>query len=196
MELLKKLTDDELVELYLGGNNGAFETLLLRHKNKVYAHIFNMVRDHDVSDDIFQETFIKVITSIRKQNYTATGKFGSWAMRIAHNLSIDFLRCKQTNTIVSADNPDYNILNSSTLSDTNVEDSMIEEQTSNEILSLINMLPDNQKEIVRMRFYDDLSFKDISEKTGVSINTSLGRMRYAILNMRKLAEEKHIVFSL
>jgi RNA polymerase sigma factor (sigma-70 family) len=195
MKILKKLTDDELVELYLGGNNVAFEALLLRHKNKVYAYIYNMVRDHDVSDDVFQETFIKVITSIRTESYTANGKFCSWVMRIAHNLCIDTLRCNQKNNTVSADNTDYNLLNSASLCDKNVEDNLIEEQTFNEIQRLINMLPENQKEIIRMRFYDDCSFKDIAEKTGVSINTSLGRMRYAILNMRRLAEENNIVLS-
>lgn len=195
MKTLKKLTDDELVGLYVSGNNLAFEVLLLRHKNRVYAYIYNMVRDHDMSDDIFQETFIKVITCIRTESYTANGKFCSWVTRIAHNLCIDALRCNQKNNTVSADNTEFNLLNSISLCDKNVEDNLIEEQTFNEIERLVNMLPTNQQEIIKMRFYNDCSFKDIAEKTGVSINTSLGRMRYALLNMRKLAEENNIILS-
>lgn len=195
MKTLKKLTDDELVGLYVSGNNLAFEVLLLRHKNRVYAYIYNMVRDHDMSDDIFQETFIKVITCIRTESYTANGKFCRWVTRIAHNLCMDTLRYNQKNNTVSADNTEFNLLNSISLCDKNVEDNLIEEQTFNEIERLVNMLPTNQQEIIKMRFYNDCSFKDIAEKTGVSINTSLGRMRYALLNMRKLAEENNITLS-
>ncbi len=195
MKTLKKLTDDQLVNLYIEGNNVAFEVLLLRYKNKIYAYIFNLVKDHDLSDDIFQETFIKVVTSIRTENYTANGKFINWVTRIAHNLCIDSLRLNQKNNTVSADNSDYNLLNNASLCDKNIEDNLIEEQMHYDIQCLIELLPDNQKEIIRMRFYDDLSFKEIADKTGVSINTSLGRMRYAILNIRKLAEEKNIAFT-
>ena len=195
MKNLNHCTDEELVKLYENGNNKAFEVLLMRYKSKVYSYIYLIVRSRELAEDIFQETFIKVITCIRTESYTANGKFCSWVTRIAHNLCMDTLRYNQKNNTVSADNTEFNLLNSISLCDKNVEDNLIEEQTFNEIERLVNMLPTNQQEIIKMRFYNDCSFKDIAEKTGVSINTSLGRMRYALLNMRKLAEENNITLS-
>ncbi len=196
MDTLKTMTDEMLVSLYATGNNRAFEVLLLRHKNKMYSYIFNLVRDRDLCEDIFQETFIRVITCIRGKNYTESGKFLAWVTRIAHNLAMDNLRLKQNNDTVSADNTETNLLNNLSLCEKNIEDDLITEQIYADLNKLIDALPKNQREIIRMRYYEDLSFKEISDKTGVSINTSLGRMRYAILNMRKLAEDNNVVLSL
>lgn len=196
MDTLKTMTDEMLVNLYATGNNRAFEVLLLRHKNKVYSYIFNLVRDRDLCEDIFQETFIRVVTCIRGESYTESGKFLAWVTRIAHNLAMDNLRLKQNNDTVSADNNETNLLNDISLCEKNIEDDLITKQIYADLNRLIDALPKNQREIIRMRYYEDLSFKEISDKTGVSINTSLGRMRYAILNMRKLAEENNVILSL
>ncbi|NCC98649.1 MAG: sigma-70 family RNA polymerase sigma factor [Bacteroidia bacterium] len=196
MDKLEKMSDEQLVKLYASGNNRAFEFLLLRYKNLIYTHIYSYVKDQDISDDIFQETFIKVITCIRQDNYTESGKFRFWVMRIAHNLVIDYLRVIKSSNTVLADNEDYSLFNNANLSDKNIEDNFIENQTIKEIHALIETLPKLQREIIIMRFFKNMTFKEISEKSGVSINTSLGRMRYALLNMRKIAQEKHLSFSL
>lgn len=188
---MKRMSDEELVKLYADGCNEAFGYLLLRHKDYIYTYIFSYIKNEDDSNDIFQETFIKVITSIRSSAYNEVGKFRFWVMRIAHNLIMDYMRAKASNNTVSAENEDFTLLNNKDICDWNIEDFIIEDQTQRELLSLVNELPECQRQIVHLRFYENKSFKEISDQLGCSINTSLGRMRYAILNMRKMAKEKN-----
>jgi RNA polymerase sigma factor, sigma-70 family len=189
----KSMTDDELVKLYEGGVNEAFDALLMRHKDKVFANIYMAVRDKDIANDIFQDTFIKAICTIKQGRYTEQGKFSSWIMRIAHNLIIDQFRTEKAENTVSNDEDDeLNLFDNVRLYDDNVEDTMIREQVYEDVVRLMNHLPENQREVLRMRFFEDLSFKEIADATGVSINTALGRMRYAIMNLRKLAEVNDI----
>ena len=189
----KSMTDDELVKLSEGGVNEAFDALLMRHKDKVFANIYMAVRDKDIANDIFQDTFIKAICTIKQGRYTEQGKFSSWIMRIAHNLIIDQFRTEKAENTVSNDEDDeLNLFDDVRLYDDNVEDTMIREQVYEDVVRLMNHLPENQREVLRMRFFEDLSFKEIADATGVSINTALGRMRYAIMNLRKLAEVNDI----
>jgi len=192
MNNLNQLADEELVRLYEVGNNQAFEILLLRYKSKVYTYIFLIVRNRELAEDIFQDTFIKAIATIQHGRYVETGKFLAWINRIAHNLIIDhFRRVKNENTF-SADAVDYDITNLSSLSEKSVEDTISNEQVLNDVVHLVNKLPPSQQKVIRMRYFEDLSFKEIAEETNVSINTALGRMRYALLNMRKIAAEKEV----
>lgn len=189
----KSMTDEELVQLYEGGVNEAFDALLLRHKDKVFSNIFLSVRDRDVANDIFQETFIKVICTIKQGKYTEKGKFSAWVMRIAHNLIIDQFRVEKSENTVSNDDDDrQDLFDTIQLYDDNIEDVMVKEQVYEDVVNLMNHLPDNQKEVLKMRFFEDLSFKEIADATGVSINTALGRMRYAVMNLRKLAEDNDV----
>jgi len=192
MNTLNQLTDDILVKLYEEGNNAAFEVLLTRYKSKVYYYIFQIVRDKELTEDIFQDTFIKAIMTIQQGRYFESGRFLSWINRIAHNLIIDFFRKEKNENTISADGYDYEITNNTKLSDLSIEDIMSNEQVLNDVVKMVDYLPPVQQEVVRMRFFEDLSFKEIAEKTDVSINTALGRMRYALLNMRKLAQEKDV----
>ena len=193
MTLLNQMSDEELVKLYSDGNNEAFGHLLLRHKDYIFSHIYSYVKNEDDSNDIFQETFIKVITCIRNHSYNEEGKFRYWVLRIAHNLVMDYMRANANKNMVSAENEDFTLLNNKDISDISIEDFIIANQTEHQLLGLVKYLPESQKQIVYMRFYEDKSFKEISEQLGCSINTSLGRMRYAILNMRKLAKEKNYI---
>ncbi len=193
MEILKRMVDNQLVELYAKGNNDAFDVLLSRHKNKVYSYIYFIVKNKEIAEDVFQDTFIRVINTIKQGRYTDNGKFVAWVNRIAHNLIIDYFRHeKNENTVSNNDYAEYDLFNNSKLSEQTIEDQMVKDQVHYDIRKLVGSLPDNQKEVVMMRYYDGLSFKDIAEKTNVSINTALGRMRYALLNIRKTAEEKGI----
>lgn len=196
MENLNQMTDDMLVSLYSNGNNKAFNTLLTRYQDKLYSYINFVVRNRELADDIFQDTFVKAIVTLQKGSYTSTGKFGAWLNRIAHNLIIDYFRQNANNNTISNDAQDYDILNDASLAEINVEDSIINEQTLVDVRRLIDALPDNQREVVFMRYYQDLSFKEIADITGVSINTALGRMRYALINIRRLAQEKGIALTL
>ena len=192
MKNLNQLTDEELVKLYEIGNNQAFEILLLRYKSKVYTYIYLIVRSRELAEDIFQDTFIKAISTIQQGRYTETGKFLAWINRIAHNLIIDhFRRVKNENTF-SADAVDYDIVNNAKLSEKSVEEAISNEQVLMDVVHLIDLLPPSQQKVIRMRYFEDLSFKEIAEKTDVSINTALGRMRYALLNMRRIAAEKDV----
>lgn len=195
MKDLTALTDDKLVSLYARGNNDAFDILLQRYECRIFSYILNIVKDEDQANDIFQDTFIKAIVTIKDGRYTESGKFGSWLTRIAHNLVIDYYRQEKAVTQVSCDNEEINILNRKELSDTNIEDSLIKDQILLDIRSLVSSLPALQKEVLEMRYYMNMSFKEIAETTGVSINTALGRMRYAILNLRKIADEKNIILT-
>lgn len=192
METLQKMTDDALVALYSKGNNQAFDILLERYKDKLYSYIYFVVRNEEQTEDIFQETFVKAIVTIQQGRYSADGKFGAWLTRIAHNLVIDFFRQERNENVVSNDEVEVDLFNNANLSDDTIETQMVNEQVLCDVRRLMDFLPENQREVVYMRFYQDLSFKEIAEITGVSINTSLGRMRYALLNLRRMAEEKDI----
>lgn len=192
----KSLTDDLLVKLYSDGVNEAFDTLLERYKDRLYSYIYNIVRNEDMTDDIFQETFVKVIVRIKQNKYVESGKFYSWLSTIAHNLIIDYFRTEQNERVVSNDDYEYDLFNSAAVLQNSIESDIVAEQTLEDVKKLLECLPENQKEVVKMRFYQDMSFKEISDITGVSINTALGRMRYAILNMRKLAQEKNLFLSI
>jgi RNA polymerase sigma-70 factor (ECF subfamily) len=196
MNNLKKMTDEELVVLYSKGENQAFDTLLNRYQNRLYSYIYFIVKNSELAEDIFQETFVKAIMTIKQGRYTENGKFPAWLTRIAHNLIIDNYRQEKNENVVSNDNSETDLLNDMKLSEGTIEMEMINEQIHNDVRHLVELLPDNQKEVVCMRFYQDLSFKEIAEVTGVSINTALGRMRYAIINLRRMAEEKEIILTL
>jgi RNA polymerase sigma factor (sigma-70 family) len=196
MENLNFKNDDELVNLYSKGDSRAFDVLLYRYKDKLFSYICFIVRNRDLADDIFQETFVKAIVTLQKGGYSGSGKFGAWLTRIAHNLMIDYFRQSKNENVVSNDESELDLFNDSSLSESNIEDEMICSQTLEDIRRLVNQLPENQREVVFMRYYQDLSFKEISDITGVSINTALGRMRYALINIRKMAEEKDIVLTL
>jgi len=185
-------SDYELIKRFIKGEQSCFEQLIHRHKDKVYAYINIYIRDQALAEDIFQDTFLKVFQSVKAGKYYDNGKFISWVMRIAHNLIIDhFRRTKQINTL-SNDNYESDLFNSKKLSEDNVEDDMIKNQIQKDVRKMISHLPDDQREVVILRHYADLSFKEIAEITDVSINTALGRMRYALINMRKIMEEKKI----
>jgi RNA polymerase sigma-70 factor (ECF subfamily) len=193
MKTLNQVADEMLVKLYEEGNNEAFEVLLNRHKSKVYFYIFKIIRDKELTEDIFQDTFVKAIMSIQQGRYVETGKFIGWITRIAHNLIIDHFRKEKNENTFSSDDYEFDIIsNNSKITDLSIEDILSNEQVLLDVVKMVDFLPPLQREVVRMRFFEDLSFKEIAEKTEVSINTALGRMRYALLNMRKLAIEKDI----
>ncbi len=192
MENLAQMTDDRLVSLYIGGNNSAFDVLLNRYKDRLYNYIYFIVRTKEVAEDIFQETFVKAIVRLQEGRYLPDGKFGAWITRIAHNLVIDQFRQERNENLVSNDESEVDLLNNAALAEGTIENRMVNEQVLRDVRALVNELPDCQREVVFMRYYQQLSFKEISDITGVSINTALGRMRYAILNMRRIAAEKHI----
>ena len=192
MENLKQMTDDMLVALYLEGNNSAFDILLNRHQDRLFNYIYFLVRSREVAEDIFQETFVKAITTLQQGRYQNDGKFAAWITRIAHNLVIDQFRIERNENAISNDEVEFDLLNDAKLSEGTIENRMVNEQVLKDVRALIDELPDCQREVVFMRYYQDLSFKEISDITGVSINTALGRMRYAVLNMRRIAEEKCI----
>lgn len=196
MQKMTKLTDDQLVAAYAGGNNEAFDTLLRRHQQRVFNYILHVVKDKDLANDIFQETFVKAITTIKQGRYTENGKFAAWISRIAHNLIIDYYRQEKAENHVSCDDDSVDMLNRRDLCDENIEDFLVTEQIHTDIKRIIKALPKNQREVLVMRYYRNMSFKEIAEATKVSINTALGRMRYAILNMRRIAQENNIALTM
>lgn len=189
------MADEALVKMYSEGNNEAFDTLIERHKDKLYSYIFHSVKDADLANDIFQETFIKAITTISQGRYVENGKFSAWISRIAHNLIIDFFRQEKSENLQSCDIDDVDILNRKELSEETIEDSIITHQIHADIRRIVKALPESQQEVLVMRYYKNMSFKEIADATNVSINTALGRMRYAILNMRRIAEENNILLT-
>lgn len=195
MQNLTKLTDEQLVKQYIDGNNDAFDVLLRRHQTKIFSYILKIVKNKDVADDIFQETFVKIIMTLKQGRYVENGKFSAWLTRIAHNLIIDYFRQAKAENCVSTDEEDSDLLNRRDLCEENIEDAMVDMQIKDDVCRIIEALPESQKEVLKMRYYSDMSFKEIADATGVSINTALGRMRYAILNMRRIAEENNIVLS-
>lgn len=197
MENISRLTDEELAISYVQGNNRAFDELLSRNQSKLFSYILFVVRDEDKANDLFQETFVKVITKLHQGRYVDSGKFGAWIMRIAHNVIMDWYREQRSrNLIEPTDENDLSNLSGNDVLDSNVENRYVNDQIMFDVKNMMNMLPPTQREVVFMRFYQDLSFKEIAEMTGVSINTSLGRMRYAILNLRRMTKEHNIVLQL
>ena len=193
MDKLCKLSDEQLVKNYANGDSDAFDTLLARYQQKIYSYILFLVHDDEVADDLFQETFMKAIVTIRQGRYVESGRFSAWLTRIAHNLVIDQYRQDRNSNVISNDASDADLFNDVSLSDITVEMKMITEQSLTDVGRLLKELPDNQKEVLYMRFYQDLSFKEIADATGVSINTALGRMRYGLINLRKMVSERGIV---
>ena len=191
------LTDEQLALLYVGGDYRAFDVLLERNQQKLYSYILFVVHDPETANDVFQETFVKVITKLQDGKYTDSGKFSFWLTRIAHNVMMDNYRHQKTTQIVEpTEDNDLNKLRSNDVTDINRENEYVNTQVMNDVRNLMEALPAPQREVVYMRFYQDLSFKEIAEITGVSINTSLGRMRYALINMRRMAKENHIQLSM
>jgi RNA polymerase sigma factor (sigma-70 family) len=188
-------TDYELITDFINGNERSIELLILRHKSKVYSYINLYIRNRDISDDIFQDTFLKVVQSIRCGKYQDDGKFLSWVMRIAHNLIIDHYRHMKQSGIVLTEDYNSEMLNTWSMMDESIEDAILKRQVLSDIRKLIGELPADQREVVIMRHYTGMSFKEIADMTGVSINTALGRMRYALINMRKMMTEKNITLS-
>ena len=184
------MNDQELVQAYIKGDQSAIEILINRHRSKVYTYILLTIKNQPLAEDLFQETFIKVIQSLRGGKYRDNGRFLSWVIRIAHNLIIDHFRKEKQMNSVSNDDSEVDLFNSKKLSDSNIEELIVNSQIKAEIRTLINELPNDQREVVLLRHYGELSFKEIAEQTDVSINTALGRMRYALINLRKLIKEK------
>lgn len=196
MYTLSKLTDEQLVALFASGKNEAFDTLLRRHQQKVYSYILHIVKSQDLAEDIFQETFVKAIMTIKQGRYTENGKFSAWISRIAHNLIIDFFRQEKSENNVSCDETETDLLNRRDLCEDNIEDHIITEQIHDDVKRIVKALPKSQRDVLIMRYYRNMSFKEIADATNVSINTALGRMRYAIINMRRIADEHNIVLTL
>ena len=187
------MTNEQLALSYVNGNNQAFDLLLSRNQSKLFSYILFVVHDQDLANDIFQETFVKVITKLQERKYVDSGKFSAWIMRIAHNVIMDWYRDNRAQNIVEAtEDNDLSNINSNSCLDYNIEDRYINEQVLRDVKKMMNLLPPTQREIVFMRFYQEMSFKEIAETTGVSINTALGRMRYAILNLRRMAKKSNM----
>lgn len=197
MRNLIEMTDEELATSYMEGNNKAFDELLARNQSKVFSYILFIVHDEERANDIFQDTFIKIIVKLQRGFYSPTGKFNAWCMRIAHNVIMDKYRCAKNDRIVDAnEDNDLSNLGGDTVEVGNVESDYVNQQVLEDVKKMMRMLPTAQREVVYMRFYQDLSFKEIAEVTNVSINTALGRMRYALLNMRKMAREHNLQLQL
>lgn len=191
MHSYNELTDQQLIHLFKDGDSNGLETLVLRHKEKLYTSIYLLVKDRYLAEDLFQEVFIRVIDTLRSNRYTEEGKFLPWAMRIAHNLCVDhFRRVKRTPTIKTSDNHDiFEVLN---FSDENAEQKIIKAQSHDRVRKMLDLLPEEQRDVIILRHYADLSFKEIASLTNCSINTALGRMRYGLINLRKMMTEKQI----
>jgi len=188
------LTDNELITRYIDGDEVALKQLITRHQKKVFSYILMSVKNRELAEDIFQDTFIKVINTLKSDNYKEEGKFLQWVMRIANNLKIDYYRKVQRMPVFES-NSDFNIFDVLNGTDPSIEQKIITEQIYSDVKGLVKYLPEEQREVLEMRIYDDVSFKDIAELTGVSINTALGRMRYALINLRKLIKEKNVIIS-
>ena len=189
--LSSNLSDQELVKKYINGDNYSFEVLLNRHKNRVFAFIMSKIKNKDLSEDIFQDTYVKVVNSLQKGKYNEEGKFLPWVMRIAHNLVIDHFR-KQKKMHMVRSNNDFDIFDIIKDDSINVDDRLIRDQIFNDLRDLINLLPNDQKEVLKMRYFEEMSFKKIAEYYDISINTALGRMRYALINLRVLSKKRHV----
>lgn len=193
--MIEILSDKQLVDSYRNGNVASFELLVERHQNKVFSYILSLVRDRQLADDIFQDTFLKIIRTIKAGAYKEEGKFIQFAMRIAHNLIIDHFRKSKRLPMADAVNKEYDLIDNAKISDLSIEDKMVTEQVYDDIRKMIDFLPEEQREVLNMRMYADMSFKEIADATNVSINTALGRMRYAIINLRKMAKENNLTLT-
>ena len=189
--LLSNISDQELVKQYINGDNKSFEILLNRHKNRVFAFIMSKIKNKDLSEDIFQDTYVKVVNSLQKGKYNEEGKFLPWVMRIAHNLVIDHFRRQKKMQMVRSNN-DFDIFDVIKDNKINADEKLIKDQIFNDLNSLIERLPKDQKEVLKMRYFEELSFKKIAEHFDISINTALGRMRYALINIRALSKKHHV----
>ena len=189
------VSDQKLLNCYLSGDRNAISQLIERHSRRVRDYIQMMVKDGDVADDIFQETFIKAVRVIDEGRYTDNGRFLSWILRIAHNQVIDHFRAQKQNRQLNEAEAGYDVLGTLRLAERTVEDETVCEQIAGDVRRMVELLPDEQREVVMMRYYSGLSFKEIAEQTGVSINTALGRMRYALINLRKMIKEKNLILS-
>lgn len=196
MENLNLMTDEELAIMYVGGDNKAFDLLLSRNQEKLFTYILFVVRDREMANDMFQETFFKVVSRLQQGKYIANGKFSAWLMRIAHNVIMDWYRQQRAQNIVDA--PKENDLSNvgSTLLESSREGELVNNQVMEDVRRMMSHLPASQREVVFMRFYQQMSFKEIAEATGVSINTALGRMRYAILNLRRMTREHQLTLQM
>ncbi len=189
------LSDQVLLNSYLSGNSQAISTLIERHSRRVRDYIRMMVKDNDVADDLMQETFIKAVRHIDEGRYADSGKFLSWVLRIAHNQVIDFFRQKKSSKSISESEAGYGILGTLRFAENNVEDRIVASQIESDVRRLVDELPDEQREVVMLRYFSSMSFQEIADQTEVSINTALGRMRYALINLRKMIKEKGIILS-
>ncbi len=193
---LNILSDEELVKKFVSGDSKCIDILIDRHQQRIYSFIFLMVRQRDLAEDIFQDVFVKVIHSLKGGKYAENGRFTSWVMRIAHNLVIDHFRKQKNQQMVSNDQYTFDIFNNTRFSDHTIEDKMVYDQMLSDVASLVEKLPETQKEVIKLRHYFGLSFKEIAEETNVSINTALGRMRYALINMRKMMDEQNMTLTI
>lgn len=202
MESMKSIKDQALVRQYLQGDEAAFEILLNRYKDRIFSYLMSLLKDRKVAEDVFQEAFFKIIKTLKKGSYNEEGKFLPWAMRIAHNLAIDHFRkgkkmptIGQSNSSGGDDDDEFDIFSVLQLEENNIEDQMIEDQIKMDVVKLLEHLPEEQREIVVLRHFKEMSFKDIAERKNISINTALGRMRYALINLRKIIEEHNVVLT-
>ena len=197
MKNFKEMSDEGLAISYIHGSNRAFDLLLSRNQTKLFSYIYFVVRDHDTADDVFQETFVKVITKLQEGKYVPTGKFSAWVMRIAHNVIMDWYRDQRSERVIEpTENNDLSNIGGSDVLHGNIESQFVNEQVLCDVKKMMNLLPASQREVVFMRYYQQMSFKEIAETTNVSINTALGRMRYAILNLRRMARESEVALQL
>lgn len=197
MKILDKMSDEQLAMAYVNGDNKAFDLLLARNQQKLYAYILFVVHDEAIADDVFQDTFVKVIMRLHEGRYTACGKFSAWIMCIAHNVIMDYYRDQRIGNVVSSvDNTVLSNINGQGALENNIENSFVNEQVYNDVRHMMNLLPPSQREVIYMRFFQEMSFKEIAEATNVSINTALGRMRYAVFNLRRMAKGNGVILQL
>jgi len=189
------VSESELIRNFLNGNHSSLQTLIERHQSRLFSYIYLLVKDKQLADDIFQDTYVKVINTLKAGSYKDEGKFIQWVMRIAHNLVIDHFRKQKKANIMDNRNGDFDIFDSIRLTDPSIEEQLITSQIHEDVKKLLDYLPDEQREVLHMRCYAGMSFKDIADQTDVSINTALGRMRYALINLRKMISEKQIILT-
>ena len=197
MDVYSKMTDEELAIAYIKGDNNAFDLLLSRNQQRLYSYILFVVHDSEMAEDVFQDTFVKVVMRLQSGQYTSCGKFSAWIMRIAHNVIMDYYRDQRIESVVSTvDNEDLSQIDGRHVIVPNVESRYVNEQVYSDVRRMMNLLPPSQREVIFMRFFQEMSFKEIAEATSVSINTALGRMRYAVLNLRRMAKSNGITLQL
>jgi RNA polymerase sigma-70 factor (ECF subfamily) len=192
---LAAISEKELIKSFINGDHSSLQTLIERHQNRLYSYIFLLVKDKQLADDIFQDTYVKVINTLKRGSYNDEGKFIQWVMRIAHNLVIDHFRKSKKVPTVDNSNSDFDVFDTVKFTDPSIEEKLVVDQIHTDVRKLLEFLPEEQREVLYLRCYSGLSFKDIAEQTDVSINTALGRMRYAIINMRKIIADKKVILT-